>query len=105
MKPNDFTSYVAKLAEIHGKNSELHMGQYKELYLQNRQWAYARMDHNSAVVTALNNDEQPAVFYVTLPMKAELAFDLQTEETIPIEPDNRIMIRLEANAGRMIKVK
>ena len=105
MKPNDFTSYVAKLAEIHGKNSELHMGQYKELYLQNRQWAYARMDHNSAVVTALNNDEQPAVFYVTLPMKAELAFDLQTEETIPIEADNRIMIRLEANAGRMIKVK
>ena len=105
MKPNDFTSYVAKLAEIHGKNSELHMGQYKELYLQNRQWAYARVDHNSAVVTALNNDEQPAVFYVTLPMKAELAFDLQTEETIPIEPDNRIMIRLEANAGRMIKVK
>ena len=54
MKPNDFTSYVAKLAEIHGKNSELHMGQYKELYLQNRQWAYARVDHNSAVVTALN---------------------------------------------------
>ena len=105
MKPNDFTSYVAKLAEIHGKNSELHMGQYKELYLQNRQWAYARMDHNSAVVTALNNDEQPAVFYVTLPMKAELAFDLQTEETIPIEADNRIMIRLEANSGRMIKVK
>lgn len=105
MKPNDFTSYVAKLAEIHGKNSELHMGQYKELYLQNRQWAYARVDHNSAVVTALNNDEQPAVFYVTLPMKAELAFDLQTEESIPIEADNRIMIRLEANSGRMIKVK
>ena len=38
-------------------------------------------------------------------MKAELAFDLQTEESIPIEADNRIMIRLEANSGRMIKVK
>ena len=105
MKPNDFTSYVAKLAEIHGKNSELHMGQYKELYLQNRQWAYARVDHNSAVVTALNNDEQPAVFYVTLPKKAEHAIDQQTQQTITLEPETLIIIRHTSKDGRMIKVK
>lgn len=105
MQPNALTSYIAKLAEIHGKNSELHMGQYKELYLQTRQWAYARVDANSCVITALNNDEEPAVFYVTLPLDGTIAFDLQSEEEIPIESGKRIMINLPANSGRMIKVK
>ncbi|OON88298.1 alpha-amylase [Oribacterium sp. C9] len=105
MKPNKLTSFIAKLAEIHGKNSELHMGQYKELYLQCKQWAYARLDTNSAVITALNNDEEPAVFYVTLPVKGNVAFDLLTEEEIRIEQDNRIMITLKPNSGKIIKVK
>ncbi len=105
MKPNKFTSFIAKLAEIHGKNSELHMGAYKELYLQCKQWAYARVDQNSAVITALNNDEAPAVFYVTLPVAGSVAFDLISEEEIRIEQDNRIMISLEANSGKIIKIK
>lgn len=105
MEPNELTSYIAKLAEIHGKNSELHMGQYKELYLQNRQWAYARVDANSCVITALNNDEESAVFYVTLPLDGSMAFDLQSEEEVSIEAGRRIMISLPANSGKMIKVK
>ncbi len=105
MKPNRFTSFVAKLAEIHGKNSELHMGTYKELYLQCKQWAYARVDQNSAVITALNNDEAPAVFYITLPVKGNMAFDLITEDEINIEQDNRIMVTLEPNSGKIIKIK
>lgn len=105
MKPNDFTSYVAKLAEIHGKNSELHMGAFRELYLTNRQWAYARIDQNSAVITALNNDEEGAAFYVTLPFAGHLCFDLITNEELPIEQNNRVLIRLGPNEGRMFKVK
>ena len=81
------------------------MGDYKELYLQCKQWAYARTDANSAVITALNNDEQPAVFYVTLPLPAELAFDLIEEEPLPIEEGNRIMISLPPNSGKLIKIK
>ncbi len=104
MKPNRFTSYIAKLAEIHGKNSELHMGRYKELYLQCRQWAYARMDQNSCVITALNNDDQGAAFYVPLPRPASIAFDLITEDEIPIE-NGRIMVNLGPHAGQMIKIK
>lgn len=105
MEPNALTSYIAKLAEIHGKNSELHMGGYKELYLQCRQWAYARMDDNSAVITVLNNDEEPAVLYLTLPIPASFAMDLMTEDQMPIESDNRLMVRIEKNAGRLIKIK
>ena len=81
------------------------MGQYKELYLQCKQWAYARLDTNSAVITALNNDEEAAVFYVTLPVKANVAFDLISEEEIQIEQDNRIMITLKPNSGKIIKIK
>lgn len=104
MRPNELTNFIAKLAEIHGKNSELHMGEYKELYLQCKQYAYARMDSNSAVICALNNDEAAAAFYVPLPMQATLAFDLLTEEVVPIE-QGKVLLNVPANAGRLIKIK
>lgn len=105
MKPNAFTSFVAKLAEIHGRNTELQSGEYKELYLQCRQWAYARFDKNSAVLTALNNAKEEAGFYVTLPVAGRTVIDLLSGEELPIESDNRLYIRLLPYEGRLIKVK
>lgn len=105
MKPNELTSFVAKLAEIHGRNTELQIGEYKELYLQCRQWAYARYDRNSAVITALNNSREAVGFYVTLPVQGRLVVDLLSGEELRPEGDNRLFIRLEAKEGRLIKVK
>lgn len=105
MEPNALTSYIAKLAEIHGKNSELQVGSYKELYLQCRQWVFARLDGNSAVVTALNNDDAPAVISFSLPCPAQLAFDLIEEEELTILQGNRIEVVLPPHSGRLIKVK
>lgn len=105
MKPNALTSFIAKLAEIHGKNTELHMGVYKELYLQCCQYAYARLDGNSAVVTVLNIDDKASVLKLGLPIKGTLAFDLLKEEEIPIDSENKIVIHLPANSGMIIKVK
>lgn len=105
MKPNAFTSFVAKLAEIHGRNTELHRGEFKDLYLQCGQWAYARYDRNSAVITALNNEREEKCFYVTLPLDAGLALDLLSGEELEIEADRRLFIRLSGKSGRIIKVK
>ncbi len=105
MKPNEFTSFVAKLAEIHGRNTELQIGAFKELYLQCKQWAYARYDQNSAVVTALNNDSEEVGFFVTLPIPGRTIIDLLSGEEMQAEGDNRLFIKLGPNESRLIKVK
>lgn len=105
MKPNRFTSYIAKLAEIHGRNSELSLGEYRELLLTNRQWVYARCDHDSCVVTALNNDVSERTVTVTLPQNSGFAMDLFSEEELMVQGSNQLTIAIPGNGGRLIKVK
>lgn len=105
MQPNELTSFIAALAEIHAKNSELHMGEYRELYLQCRQYAFARLDDNSAVITVLNNDDEACVLYPQMPFKDfSLALDLMTEQCLAPEGE-RLMLRVPPHSGRLIKIK
>ena len=104
MKPNEFTSYLAKLSEIHGRNSELQSGAYREILLQNRHWAYARVEGNGAVLIALSCDDSPAELSLKLPLKAELAIDLLLEEELPLSGD-RLQLLVPAHGERIIKLK
>lgn len=104
-KPDAFTSYIAKLAEIHGKNSELQIGEFKEVYLDHRLYAYLRMDGNSAVLTVLNNDSMDQYITLTLPKKASIAFDLMTTEPVELTEEGNIKVFCEAHGGRIIKLK
>lgn len=104
MKPNEFTSYLAKLSEIHGRNSELQSGAYREILLQNRHWTYARIEGNGAVLIALSCDDSPAELSLKLPLKAELAIDLLLEEELPLSGD-RLQLLLPAHGERIIKLK
>lgn len=104
MKPNALTELIAKLAQIHQNCEELHMGVYKELYLQCKQYAYARLGAHSAVICALNNDEHAAELEVHLPMQAEKAVDLLSGKTLALNGDT-LRLALEANAGRIIRIQ
>ena len=104
-KPDAFTSYIAKLAEIHGKNSELQIGEFKEVYLDHRLYAYLRLDGNSAVLTVLNNDSMDQYITLALPKKANLAFDLMTTEPVELTDEGHIKVFCEAHCGRIIKLK
>ena len=104
-KPDVFTSYIAKLAEIHGKNSELQIGEFKEVYLDHRLYAYLRLDGNSAVLTVLNNDSMDQYITLSLPKKANLAFDLMTTEPMELTEEGNIKVFCEAHGGRIIKLK
>ena len=48
----------------------------KNLFLTNRQFAFARILDGSAVITAVNNDDQPAHMEIPLPIEADLAKNL-----------------------------
>jgi predicted nucleic acid-binding Zn-ribbon protein len=58
-------------------------GEYKELHLTTRQYAFARILNGRAVITALNNDDQGTRMEIPLPVYADEAVNLLTlrEET------------------------
>lgn len=96
-------THLTKLGAIKQEYQELTYGRYKELTLTNRQYSFARILDNKAVITAVNNDENAAVLYIPLPIQADKAMDIFTGEEIPLQ-GNQIMINVEGNAGRMIHI-
>lgn len=98
------TDQIAALAKIHRENPEYHDGVYQELLLTNRQYAFARRAGKSICVTAVNNDSQEAVVTVPIPVPADHAKDLLTENSVPIE-NGKITLTLAANGGTVLKIR
>ena len=71
------------LAKIKARFPELTWGEYKELNLTTRQYAFARILDGKAVITALNNDDQPAHMEIGLPVYANRAVNLLTMQDEP----------------------
>ena len=66
------------LAKIKARFPEVTWGEYKELNLTTRQYAFARILDGKAVITALNNDDRPAHMEIALPVYANRAVNLLT---------------------------
>lgn len=102
------TALIARLAHIHTENEELHTGRYQELLLTNRQYAFARYGQNSVIITALNNDDAPAVLDIPVPIQASTAEDLLAPEgedrLLPVE-GGRIHITIKGSWGAVLKIK
>ena len=64
MTDNPLTALIAKLGSIHQAQTALCYGEYKELLLTNRQYAFARCYENEDVITAVNNDEQSTTLHI-----------------------------------------
>lgn len=73
---NELTKLFRKLGRLKEQFAELTDGAYEELLLTNRQYAFARKLNNSAVITAMNNDDAPAHLEIRLPINASKAVDL-----------------------------
>ena len=78
---NELTKLFVKLGKLKAEFAELTDGEYEELLLTNRQYAYARKFANTAVITAMNNDDAMSHLEIRLPIHASKAVDLlQAEE-------------------------
>jgi chromosome segregation ATPase len=73
---NELTRLFMKLGKLKERFPELTDGEYEELLLTNRQYAFARKLGSSAVITAMNNDDAPSHLEIRLPIHAEKAVDL-----------------------------
>lgn len=74
-------SLIARLGQLKKDFAELTDGEYKELTLTTRQYSYARILGNSAVITVLNNDDNPAHIEIPLPVNASSAISLLDSKT------------------------
>lgn len=99
----DLTEYIKKLGELRKGNEILAQGVYRELLLTNRQYAFARILGDQAVIVAVNNDEQPADLSVPVPVAVRKIIHTFTEEEAAAE-GGRISVHLEASSAKIYKV-
>ena len=105
-KTGPITDHIAALARIHRDNPELHDGTYKELLLTNRQYAFGRLGENTMILSAVNNDSQPAVLSIPVPFPASQAINLLDAEapSIPVE-NGRLSVTLPPSGGAIFKLR
>lgn len=65
---NKITKLIMRLGQLKKHYDELSYGRYEQLLLTNRQFAFARVFDNSAVLVVANNDDAPANLSVRLPV-------------------------------------
>jgi hypothetical protein len=64
---NDCVKLITSLGKIRQATKELSYGDYKELRLTNRQYAFSRSYQGSTVIVAVNNDENGSSVCVSAP--------------------------------------
>lgn len=98
----ELAEHIAWLSKLKAENEPLVRGVYKELSLTNRQYAFARIFENMAVITAVNNDEAPAHMCFNVPFGSR-AEDLATGEETEIT-DGKLSVNLEVCEGKIYRV-
>ncbi len=94
---NPCTHLLANLGRIRQATPTLSYGDYKELLLTNRQYAFARNNNGTTVVVTVNNDDND--FVMTLPCgNASHYKGALSGETVAIV-DGHITVSVKANSG------
>ena len=77
--------FLEKLGGIRQEYPVIGNGRYRELLLTNRQYAFARIGDQEAVVVAVNNDDQPAEMWIRIPDVGDTVVDLLSLDEVTRE--------------------
>lgn len=97
------TEHIQRLAEIHLENEALHGGRYEELLLTNRQYAFCRHGQGSLILSAVNNDENPAQITIPVPSNATKATELFSKTEVPLE-NGKLSVTLPPTGGAIYRI-
>lgn len=95
----ELTEYIRMIGKLRKDNEVLADGKYRELSLTTRQYAYARILGERAVIVAANNDDAPAWMEVSIPVGADKVTDFLTGEEKAVENGR---VRTEVQPGRAV---
>ncbi len=95
---------IKTLAKAKKEHLALTYGSYKELLLQNRQYAYARIHEDETIIIVLNNDEEAVEVSIPCPTSCAKALAITSDKSYPIE-EQRLTLTLEANSAHLLKLQ
>ncbi len=94
---NPYTGLIARLGAVRQKTPALSYGDYKELILTNRQYAFSRNKDGVSVIVTVNNDDSD--FVMTVPAgNADTYIGKLSGETVSVVNGN-IVVNVRANSG------
>lgn len=101
--PNpELMEWIQLLGKIHREYPACSNGEYKELVLTNRQYAYARIQGDSGIIAAVNNDEQEAKIQIPAPFSEKTYRSLTDDEVW--EPENgKILLTLKPSESKLLE--
>ena len=94
----ELPALLRKLGELKKESTCLTDGVYRELYLRNRQYAFARILDGSAVIVAVNCDDAPAQFEFPNPVGKNCCKDVFLGCEKSVECD-KMTVSLDKNSG------
>lgn len=96
---NAFTSAIAKLGQARQQSKALNYGDYRELRLLNRQYAFSRNFEGESVVVTVNNDDNDSTMTVPAGNAGEYVGVLSGRK---VQVDNgNITVNIPANSGEI----
>jgi glycosidase len=103
--PQDWLpGYLTFLGKCRAEHPVIGTGRYRELLLTNRQYAFARIGEQEAVMVLVNNDEQDAFMSAPLPIGASHIENLETKEAVQQE-NGRVNLTLPAGGSALLLLK
>ena len=96
---NSFTALIAALGRTRQQSKALSYGDYRELRLMNRQYAFSRNFEGESVVVTVNNDDSDFTMTVPAGNAAEYAGALSGQK-VRVENGN-ICVNVKANSGEI----
>lgn len=96
---NSFVNLIARLGQIRKELKALSYGDYEELLLTNRQYAFSRNFGDESVIVTVNNGDED--FQMTLPVKNKSVYTGGISgEKISVK-DGCISVNVKANSGEI----
>lgn len=103
VETNPVTALCARLGMMKKQYKELTYGEYKELHLTNRQFAFGRVLDGNCMVTALNCDDAAAGMEFGIPADGKVTDLLGNAQDVHFE-NGRLRLTLPANTGTVLYI-
>ncbi len=97
VKNNPCTALIAKLGKVRQEVKALSYGDYRELMLTNRQYAFSRSHEGTVVVVTVNNDDSDYVMTLPVCNAPEYIGALSGEKVSVV--NGTIVVNVKANSG------
>lgn len=99
VEKNSFTRLIAALGKIRQKTKALSYGDYNELLLTNRQYAFSRNHNGESAIVSVNNDDSD--FTMTLPAGNVPEYVGALSGTRVSAAGGNIVVTIKANSGEI----